>query len=111
MKKGKRDKWSPPFARLSRRLILKDENWHDLSHGAKALYLILKSHYNGSNNGQIRLPYSRLKGMRGFRNPSSIAAAFKELDQKNWIKREKRIGGERRWEYYYSLTGEYDELL
>lgn len=110
MKKGKRDKWSPPFVRMEKRLLLKDENWHQLSQGAKVLYLILKSKYNGQNNGQIRLHYSELQNMRGFRSPRAIAAAFKELEQDEWIERTKK-GGLFRYVNEYRLTGKFDGLL
>jgi len=110
VKKGKRDKWGPPFVRLERRLILKDENWRQLSPGAKMLYLFLKAKYNGSNNGQIKLHYSELKDCAGFKNPRSISAAFQELEKKDWIKRSK-IGGLHRFTNEYTLTGRYDALL
>ena len=109
LKKSKR-KWSPPFVRLERKLILKSENWKSLSPGAKILYLHLKAKYNGSNNGQIKLHYSELQNCTGFKNPKSISSAFKELETKEWIKRTK-IGGLYRFTNEYRLTGKYDDLL
>ena len=109
MKKYKR-KRTPPFVRLERRLILRDENWQALSQGAKLLYLHLKAKYNGVNNGQIKLHYSELEKYAGFKSPRAISAAFKELIKKGWIKRTK-IGGLFRYTNEYQLTGKYDDLL
>lgn len=89
---------------------MKDENWKQLSPGSKILYLYLKSKYNGSNNGQIRLHYSELQDVRGFKNPRAISSAFKELEEKEWIKRSK-IGGLHRYFNEYELTGRFDALL
>jgi len=100
----------PPFIWLSRRLLLKDENWKQLSPAAKVLYLYLKSKFNGSNNGKIKLQYVKLQTIRGFKNPRVISAAFKELEIKEWIKRQK-VGGLYRYRNEYQLTGKYDELL
>jgi len=109
VKKGKRE-WSPPFVRMEKRLFLRDENWRQLSQGAKVLYMIIKSKYNGQNNGKIRLHYSEVQDIRGFRSHRVIAAAFKELEQKKWIKRTK-LGGLYRYVNEYELTGEFDGLL
>jgi DNA-binding HxlR family transcriptional regulator len=89
---------------------LKDENWRQLSPAAKIIYLYLKSKYNGSNNGQIRLHYSELQDICGLKNPRVISAAFKELESQGWITRTK-IGGLHRFTNEYQLTGKYDELI
>jgi len=110
MSKKRRRKKVHSFIWLSRRLLLKDENWRGLSPAAKLLYIYLKSKFNGSNNGQIKLHYSELQTIRGFKNPNVIASAFKELEAKEWINRRK-VGGLYRYQNEYKLTGKYDELL
>ena len=92
------------------RKMLKDQNWNDLSPAAKLFYIYLKAKFNGSNNGNIRLHYSELNGVKGLSSPSTISRAIKELEKKEWIKRTK-LGGLYRHINEYELTGNYDECL
>jgi len=60
------------------------------------------------NNGQIRLYYSELKGVKGLSSPSTISKALKELEAKEWIKR-TMMGGFHRHFNEFELTGKYDD--
>jgi predicted transcriptional regulator len=86
------------------------DEWKRLTPRAKILYLYIKAKYNGSNNGCIRLYYSELKGVKGFSSHGAISRAFKELEEKNWIRR-KQIGGLYRHINDYELIGKYDGML
>ncbi len=45
--------------------MLKSKEWKGLSASAKLFYIYLKGKYNGQNNGEIRLYYSELDGVKG----------------------------------------------
>lgn len=105
-KKGKRFN---SFVAIPRKTLRSNE-WGELTPAAKLLYIHLKSKYNGSNNGSIRLYYSELKGIKGISSSSTISKARKELEDKGWIKREK-LGGLYRYYNEYKLTGKYDDCL
>jgi hypothetical protein len=107
--KRKKDKRFNSFVAIPRK-TLRSTEWKGLSSAAKILYLYLKSKYNGNNNGSIRLYYSELKGIKGLSSDSTISNAFKELEQKEWIKRIK-IGGLYRFFNDYELTGKFDDYL
>lgn len=97
------------FVMLPRKM-LRGSQWKNLSPAAKILYIHLKSKYNGINNGSIRLHYSELQGIKGISSPSTISKAIKELEKKEWIKREK-FGGLYRYYNEYKLTGKYDDYI
>jgi hypothetical protein len=92
------------------RKILKSEEWKNLGPAAKILYIHLKAKYNGSNNGTIHLHYSELAGIKGLQSHSTISRAFKELEDKTWIRRIK-LGGFRRYSNEFELTGRFDDYL
>lgn len=96
--------------RLGRQMLFKCDEWKRLSPRAKILYLYLKAKYNGQNNGHIRLYYSELKEIRGFKSYFVISEAFKELEKNQWIER-TQIGGLHRHLNEYLLSGRYDVLL
>ena len=105
----RKNKGYKSFVMLPRKM-LRSKEWKELSSAAKLFYIHLKGKYNGCNNGEIRLYYSELKGVRGLSSPSTIGTANKELEVKDWIKR-KEIGG-LYWHFNeYELTGEYDDYL
>jgi len=89
------------------RRTLKEEHWRGLSAAAKIFYIHLKGRYNGSNNGEIKLPYSAMKNVHGCCHHLTISKAVKELEVKGWITR-KKIGGLYRYENLYKLTFKYD---
>ena len=97
------------FVMLPRKM-LRSEEWKELSPAAKLFYIHLKGKYNGRNNGEIRLYYSELKGIKGISSPSTISAANKELEEKGWIKR-TILGGLYRTINEYKLTGNFDDYL
>lgn len=105
-----RRRTSEPFIMLSRRLLFGDETWKAISPGAKILYCYLKGKYNGSNNGEISLHYSELKGVKGISSPAAISRAIKELEAGGWIRR-TRQGGLYRYSNKFELTGQHDDLI
>lgn len=109
MAKGRRKTKGISFVMLGRRLLGSKE-WKDLSTAAKLGYIYLKVHFNGSNNGDIQLPYRTLKGINGLSSPGTVAKALKELEGKGWVER-TQLGGLRRYKNLYKLTGKYDELV
>lgn len=92
------------------RKMLRSHEWKMLGPAAKILYIHLKGKYNGHNNGEIRLYYSELKGIKGLSSPSTVSHAFNELEEKGWIKRTK-LGGLYRTINEYELTGNFDDYL
>jgi hypothetical protein len=88
-------------------MALNEDTWKGLSAAAKIYYLHLKSRYNGSNNGAIRLPYSAMKSIRGCSTNRTISKAIKELESKGWIK-VKEIGGLHRHYNLFKLTFRYE---
>jgi len=95
---------------LGRRMLLRCEEWKKLSPSAKLLYILLKAKFNGSNNGEIKLHYSELKGIKGLSSDSTISKAIKELEQNEWIKKTV-CGGLFRHSNMFLLTGKYDDML
>ena len=91
-------------------MLLRSIEWKSLTPSAKLLYLYLKAKYDGSNNGEIQLHYSELKGVQGISSDSTVSKAFRELEKKGWIKR-TRFGGLYRYINKYELTGNYDDHL
>lgn len=110
-RKGEK-KYCPPFVRLEKSLLLREDQWWILPPGARDLYLLLKCKYNGQNNGEIRLYYSEIRRMKikGLRSDKGISAAFAILEQTGWIEGTRR-GGQYRFKTDFKLTGRYDGLL
>ena len=90
--------------------MLRSQDWVQLSPAAKLFYIHLKAKYNGNNNGEIRLHYSELKGIRGISAPPTISKATNELEEKGWIRRTQH-GGLYRYHNKFELTGKFDEYL
>lgn len=107
--KRKKDKRFNNFVMLPRKM-LKSKEWKVLSPPGKLFYIHLKGKYNGHNNGNIRLYYSELKGIKGISSDSTISKAIQELEEKGWIKRTK-LGGLYRHFNEFKLTGKYDDYL
>jgi len=110
MRHGKRDRFSPPFAAIEKRIWLKDEEWRQFSPKARDLYALLKCAFNGHNNGDIQLFYSKIRGIKGLNSPKGISRAFKELTQAGWIQ-VTWAGGLYRLPNKYRLTGKSDKML
>lgn len=89
------------------RRTLKSDEWKGLSAAAKIFYLHLKGRYNGANNGDIKLPYSAMKDVKGCSNHRALSRAIKELQKKHWIRIEER-GGLYRHNNFYKLTFKHD---
>ena len=98
------------FMMLGRDMVLHCGEWKQLSPSAKILYLYVKAKHNGINNNHICLHYSELESVRGLASPSTVCKAFKELEQKGWIKRTS-LGGMYRTPNKYGLTGRYDDYI
>ena len=107
--KSRRDKRKNNFVMIPRK-ILHNEEWERFTSSAKLLYIYLKGHYNGSNNGQIRLYYSQLKPVKGLSSSGTISNAFHELEEAGWIFPTKH-GGLFRYFNEYKLTGKVDDYL
>jgi len=86
---------------------LNEDPWQGLSGPAKIFYVQLKSQHNGSNNGKIRLPYSKMRSVKGCANDPAISKAIKELRDKGWIKVVKK-GGLYRYNNLFRLTFKYE---
>jgi DNA-binding MarR family transcriptional regulator len=106
MKKGKRDVHSS-FVALDRSILFKCDSWKGLTPGAKLFYVYLRAKFNGGNNGQIKLHYSELKGIRGFSSNETISRSIRELEAAGWIERTRK-GGLYRFQTDFKLTGKYD---
>lgn len=108
MKPGKRSNKHPPFVGLPREMLKRPEWRSGLSHTGKVLYIHLKHKFVGYNNGEICLHYSELTD---FMASGTISRAYKELEEKGWIVRERQVGGKYRFTVYYRLTGKYDTWI
>jgi|GEM_PF-1331193 hypothetical protein len=95
------------FVMLGRDMLLRCQEWKQLSLAAKLAYVYLRAKHNGSNNGKISLHYSELETVKGFGSPSTVSKAFKELEKAGWIRRTK-YGGLHRYSNLYELTSGYD---
>ena len=109
MGRKKRNRGHKSFVMIPRK-TLRNKEWKDLTPGAKILYIHIKSKYNGRNNGKIRLYYSELRDIKGLSSDSTINKKFRELENKEWIKRTK-LGGCYRYYNEYELTGKHDNYL
>jgi len=108
MNPRKRSNHLLPFVPLPREM-LKDPAWRrKLSNSAKVLYIHLKHKFVGHNNGEICLHYSELEDLMA---SATISKAFKELEKKEWIIKERTVGGKYRFSTYYKLTGKYDNSI
>ncbi len=108
-KNRKKDSKFNSFVAIPRKILWSQE-WKELSPSAKLFYIQLKAKYNGNNNGEIRLHYSELDGIKGISSSSAIANAIRELEQKEWI-RKTRQGGLYRYHNKFELTGKYDDHI
>lgn len=91
-------------------MLFRDEQWKHLSPAAKLIYLYLKAKFSPDKNGRLRLYHSELKDIKGLKNPKTRCNAFKELENKGWIKRTV-VGGLMRHFNEYELTGEFDPSI
>lgn len=108
--KGRRKPNFKNYHMLGNEMVLKCEEWTQLSPCAKVLYLCIKAKHNGTNNGNIVLHYSELKAVRGLSSPVTASKAFAELEKQGWIKR-SGLGGLYRIPNKYYLTGKYDGYI
>ena len=89
------------------RRTFKMKQWRSLSAGEKIFYWHVKARYNGSNNGEIELPYRSMKDVKGCSNHRTISRASKGLQKKGWIEITEK-GGLYRHNNLYKLTFKYD---
>jgi len=108
--KGRKKVKFTNFLMLGRDMVLHCEEWKQLSPSAKILYIHIKAKHNGTNNGDIVLPYTELRVVEGFRSPSTTSRAFRELETKGWITR-AGFGGLFKRPNKYALTGKYDGYI
>ena len=108
-RRGKKHRDTIPFVRIAKDMLVHCKEWKELSAAAKLLYQYIKTKYNGSNNGEIKLTYSELKGIKGISSPGTISKAQEELVKAEWIKITQH-GGLYRYFNLYKLTWKYDPL-
>jgi len=102
-KNNKLKRVGPPFVMLDHS-TLDSEEWKKLLPTTQEVYIYIKRHFNGSNNGKISFKYSESK-----RSSATTSRALKELIKKEWIEKTKH-GGLHRFYCLYKLTGKYDKL-
>ena len=107
----KKGKWPSQwqYSKMPRQMIFSKE-WINLSPAAKIIYVQMKGKYNSNNNGKLKLYYSELRKIKGLKCSRSISKGFRELEEKEWIKRTK-LGGAYGRPNEYELTGKYDPSL
>jgi len=97
-----------PHVGIQRDALFKDE-WKGLSPEAKIFYVQLKAKYNGSNNGEIKLTYREMIGIKGCNGSChrTVSNAIRELEQKEWIII-RQFGGLYRKINKYELTFKHE---
>ena len=87
-KKSSRPKLRPEdhFLKVNKFFIQRPcRAWKALPYGARCLYFLLKSYYNGSNNGAVFLSVRTAADQLGC-TPGSAWTWFQELQEKGFIK-------------------------
>jgi hypothetical protein len=110
-KSKKKGRWPSQwqYTKMPRQMIFSKE-WSDLSPAAKIIYFQMKGKYNSNNNGRLKLYYSELRKIKGLKCSRSISKGFRELEQKEWIRRTK-LGGVYGRPNEYELTGKHDPSI
>lgn len=99
-----------PFLMLGKDMILECPEWQELSPAAKIAYIYIRARHNGSNNGDISMPYSEFAHVKGLGSPSTISRALVELEKGGWI-RKAHHGGLMRYRNKFELTGRHDNHI
>ncbi len=107
MKKYQSRKKGADHVGFSRSTINGSQEWKALSGPAKIFYVQLKGRFNGKNNGEIQLPYSSMRGVKGCSSSRTANKAIKELERKGWIERSYE-GGLMGNPKLYRITFRYD---
>jgi len=100
-----RKRGGSPFVMLERETLNRPE-CKALTNAEFRVYTYIKKNYNGSNNGEVPLGYTELKGVMA---PATISSALKGLQDKGWIEKTQH-GGLYRYYCLYKLTGKYDRI-
>lgn len=82
---GEYDVTVDPFVKILKP-TLKEPAWLDLSFGARALYVLLKSYHSGKNNGDIYLGVRKAAKELGS-GRASVERWFHELDEHGFIRK------------------------
>ena len=93
--KGRATEWS--FVSVPHYILKSPEFGQLTGYGVKLLFELAKE-YKGKNNGDFSAAYSVLR-RRGWRSPSTLSIALKELREKGWIVT-TRHGGRHRCSLY-----------
>ena len=109
-KRRKKNRLPGHFVTLGKKMLFQESEWKRLSASEKLLYIYIKAKYNGSNNGEINLYYSELKGIRGLSSPCTISKSILGLEKGGWIKRTQN-GGLFRYKNEFRLTGTHDNCI
>ena len=97
---------APPFLRLEKR-NLDSKQWSALSPKAVKMFIDISSQYNGSNNGDLSAPWSKMRA-RGWRSKGTLQDALSELVATGWV-RKTRQGGKHRCNLYAVTIFPIDE--
>ena len=96
----------PPFVMI-RKDLLKDQEWQSLSSSAKIIYIYLRSKFNKNTLSEVSLTYSETKGLMASETASN---AFKELETKGFIEKNKK-GGLYGGVTTYKFIGQYADFI
>lgn len=88
MGKSKRKKHEGQYAPLPYAL-LKSDAWRSLSGAAVKVWLELHTRFNGSNNGKVHLSLNEAAEILGL-GKASVQRAYVELEEKGFLKLERR---------------------
>ena len=80
--------------------MLQSPAWRSLNGSAVKVFLELRATYNGRNNGELSLSFQRAADLLGM-SKSSVARAFKQLEERGFVRKTK----EGQW--YGRLAAEY----
>lgn len=110
-KSRKKGKWPRQwqYSKMPRQMIFSKE-WTDLRPASKIIYIQMKGKYNSNNNGKLKLYYSELRKIKGLKCSRTISRGFRELEEKEWIRRTK-LGGAYGRSNEYEITGKYDPSI
>ncbi len=98
------DRIQKPFVGIEKKLPNR-QAWKELSDAAKVHYLLLKCSRTGWGEGDLSLPYSKIKGVFAY---STSSKARKELIAKGWLEKAGEDGGLFGVKRSYKLTRRYD---
>ena len=95
--------------------LLRSKEFCQLSNAAKMLWIYLRADFNPNKNQtnssgeiEVKVAYSTLKKIAGFKNDKTIENAFLQLREANFIKRTTFDG--KGIEAHYTFIGKYKDF-